>query len=111
MFAMACNTGFMLAFLNPNDQSVYSKNFQLNVNGVAVSAFMGTAIGCVVAIIAMLLPYPWRFAKTTMKENAKSASLVVCRLFIDAVDYFKGDNPSVLIERQSAACQNLQAKL
>merc|ERR1719487_1307307 len=53
MFALANHTGFMLAFLNPMDQTPYSKNFKINVNGTAVSSFLGVSIGCIAAIITM----------------------------------------------------------
>ena len=57
MFFMANHTGFMLAFLNPMDQTVYSKNFKINPNGVAVSSFLGVALGSLAAILAMCIPY------------------------------------------------------
>jgi len=59
---MALNTGFMLCFLNPLDQTVFSKNFQINPNGAAVSAFIGTCFGSAAATLAVLLPYPLGFS-------------------------------------------------
>ena len=43
----------MLAFQNPLDASVYSKNFKINPNGVAVSSFIGIALGSLAAVLAM----------------------------------------------------------
>merc|ERR1719316_1156325 len=111
MFAMACHTGFMLAFLNPLDQSVYSKNFKINPNGIAVSSFIGIAAGSLLAILAMCLPYPWGFAFNTMKGNATSATKDTARLFVAAVKYFSGDHATVLIEQQLAQTATLRAKL
>merc|ERR1719159_474856 len=38
LFAMGHNTGYMLAFLNPDDKGAnWSKNFKINPNGTAVS--------------------------------------------------------------------------
>merc|ERR1719375_1693254 len=111
MFALANHTGFMLAFLNPMDQTVYSKNFQINPNGVAVSSFLGVALGSVAAIIAMLIPYPWGFGYRAMKANAISASKDTSRLFIGAVKYFSGARATVLIEQQLAQTGLLRAKL
>merc|ERR1719262_1705696 len=111
MFAMACHTGFMLAFLNPMDASVYSKNFQINPNGIAVSSFIGIAFGSIVAIIAMCIPYPWGFAFSGMKGNATSATKDTARLFVAAVKYYSGDHATVLIEQQLAQTATLRAKL
>merc|ERR1719355_93604 len=84
MFFLANHTGFMLAFLNPADQTVYSKNFKINPNGVAVSSFIGVAAGSIAAILAMCLPYPWQFSFTSMKSNSVDASKDTARLFIAA---------------------------
>merc|ERR1719375_1609242 len=111
MFFMANHTGFMLAFLNPMDQTVYSKNFKINPNGVAVTSFIGIALGSVAAVIAMCIPYPWGFAFSTMKGNATAASKDTARLFIAAVKYFNGDHATVLIEQQLAQTGLLRAKL
>merc|ERR1719316_1904112 len=111
MFAMACHTGFMLAFLNPMDQTVYSKNFKINPNGVAVSSFLGVSLGSLAAILAMCIPYPWGFAFSAMKGNALAASKDTARLFIAAVKYFNGDHATVLIEQQLAQTALLRTKL
>merc|ERR1719217_1003943 len=87
---MALNTGFMLCFLNPLDETVFSKNFKINPNGAAVSAFIGTCFGALAAILAVLLPYPLSFSTSNMKVNAKTVSEDVCKLFFDAVQYFNG---------------------
>merc|ERR1719310_2641254 len=100
MFAMACYIGFMLAFLNPLDQSVYSKNFKINPNGIAVSSFIGIAMGSIAAIIAMCIPYPWGFAFSAMKANATAATKDTARLFVAAVKYYSGEKATVLIEKQ-----------
>merc|ERR1719258_170935 len=71
---MALNTGFMLCFLNPLDQTVFSKNFQINPNGAAVSAFLGVCIGSGCAVLAVLLPYPLGWASANMKSAGKAAS-------------------------------------
>merc|ERR1719160_2464381 len=111
MFFMANHTGFMLASLNPMDQTVYSKNFKINPNGVAVSSFLGIALGSVAAVLAMCIPYPWGFAFTAMKGNAIASSKDTARLFIAAVKYFSGDHATVLIEQQLAQTGLLRAKL
>merc|ERR1719310_2255635 len=111
MFAMANNTGFILMFLNPADQTPFSKNFKINPNGTAVSSFLGVALGSVLAIVAMLVPYPWRFASKDMKDNASKVSADTCKLFSAAVDYFKGTEASVLINMQLAQCAVLKAEI
>merc|ERR1719265_1840090 len=111
MFAMACHTGFMLAFLNPLDTSVYSKNFKINPNGIAVSSFIGISMGSIAAIIAMCIPYPWGFAFGAMKSNATSATKDTARLFVAAVKYYSGSKATVLIEQQLAKTAHLRATL
>jgi len=111
MFALANHTGFMLAFLNPADQTVYSKNFKINPNGVAVSSFLGVSLGSVAAVIAMLVPFPWGMGFRQMKANAVSGAQDTARLFIAAVKYFSGDHATVLIEQQLAQTGLLRAKL
>jgi len=111
MFAMATNTGFILMFLNPADQTPFSKNFKINMQGTAVSSFIGVSIGSVCGIVAMCLPYPWRFAYSDMKSNANAVSADTCKLFSAAVDYFKGANASVIINQQLAQTAVLKAEL
>eukprot|EP00929_Paragymnodinium_shiwhaense_P028505 TRINITY_DN164_c3_g2_i5.p1 TRINITY_DN164_c3_g2~~TRINITY_DN164_c3_g2_i5.p1 ORF type:complete len:754 (+),score=213.91 TRINITY_DN164_c3_g2_i5:172-2262(+) len=108
---MALNCGFMMCFLNPDDQTVFSKNFKINPNGAAVSAFLGTCMGSLCAILAVLLPYPLGWATNVMKSSSEAASEDTCKLFIAAVDYFKGGEPSVLIDRQLAHSKKLQAQV
>jgi hypothetical protein len=100
MFAMGHNTGYMLAFLNPADQSVFSKNFKINPNGIAVNCLKVTCIACSLTMLANLLPFPFGFASDNMKANARKVSAYVAKNFISSVDYYKGSRASVLIERQ-----------
>jgi hypothetical protein len=111
MTALALNVSFMMCFLNPADQTVFSKNFKINPNGAAVSAFLGVCIGSLCAVLSVLLPYPLGYATSNMKAAGKATSEDMCKLFIAAVKYFKGESSSVLIERQMAQSQNLQGQI
>jgi hypothetical protein len=111
MTAMALNVTFMMCFLNPDDKTVFSKNFQINPNGAAVSAFIGVCIGSLCAILSVCLPYPLGYATSNMKKAGKAASEDTCKLFIAAVKYFKGATPNVLIERQMAQSDKLAAEI
>jgi len=108
---MALNCGFMMCFLNPEDQTVFSKNFKINPNGAAVNAFLGTCCGSISAILAVLLPYPLGWATTVMKGGSKAASEDTCKLFLAAVDYFKGSSATVLIDRQLAQAEILKKQV
>eukprot|EP00929_Paragymnodinium_shiwhaense_P003477 TRINITY_DN103_c1_g7_i2.p1 TRINITY_DN103_c1_g7~~TRINITY_DN103_c1_g7_i2.p1 ORF type:complete len:729 (+),score=254.48 TRINITY_DN103_c1_g7_i2:159-2189(+) len=108
---MALNTGFILCFLNPDDQTVFSKNFKINPNGAAVSAFIGTCLGSVAAIVAVLLPYPLGFSTREMKANGNAASEDMSKLFCSAVEYFCGAKATVLIDRQQAQAGVLKAQI
>jgi hypothetical protein len=111
MTAMALNTGFMMCFLNPQDQTVFSKNFQININGAAVSAFFGVCIGSLCAVLAVLLPYPIGWASKNMCKSAKGASGDMCKLFVAATKYFNAHAATVLIERQLAQSETLKAQI
>jgi len=108
MTAMALNVGFMMCYLNPEDQTLISKNFKININGAAVSAFIGVSLGALSAFLAVILPYPLGWATKNMKNAGKTASEDTCKLFIAGVKYFKGQTPSVLIERQIAQTELLR---
>lgn len=111
MFAMANHTGFMLMFLNPQDQTPFSKNFGINVNGVAVSSFIGVSLGSIFGIITMFLPFPFGSSFQAMKDRAHCASADTVKLFIGGVRYFSGAEASVEIEYQLAACRNLRNQI
>lgn len=111
MFALANHTGFMLMFLNPADQTPFSKNFTINPNGVAVSSFLGVALGSLLGILTMFVPFPFGSAFNTMKASAHKASADTAKLFLGAVTYFSGSAASVQIEFQLAACRNLRNQL
>jgi len=111
MTAMALNVTFMMCFLNPDDKTVFSKNFHINPNGAAVSAFIGVCIGSLCAILSVCLPYPLGYATSNMKKAGKAASEDTCKLFIAAVKYFKGKSANVLIERQMGQSDMLKTMI
>merc|ERR1719424_1378769 len=82
MTAMALNVGFMMCFLNPEDKTVFSKNFKINPNGAAVSAFVGVCLGSLCAVLAVVLPYPLGFSTSNMKIAGKNSSDDLCKLFV-----------------------------
>jgi len=101
----------LLAFLNPADQTVFSKNFRINPNGTAVSCLKVTVIACALTICANLLPTPFRFAFDDMKDNAKRMSAYVAKNFISSVDYYKGAKASVLIEKQMESTVKVEEEI
>jgi hypothetical protein len=111
MTAMALNVSFMMCYMNPEDATIFSKNWKIDPNGAAVSAFVGVCVGSLCAILAVLLPYPLGFASTAMKAQGKQASEDTCKLFIAAVKYFKEKESSVLIERQMAQSKMLRGQI
>jgi hypothetical protein len=111
MTAMALNVSFMMCYMNPEDATIFSKNWKIDANGAAVSAFVGVCVGSLCAILAVLLPYPLGFASTAMKAQGKQASQDTCKLFIAAVKYFKEKESSVLIDRQISHSKLLKAEI
>merc|ERR1719428_2366152 len=49
MFALANDIGFMLAFIDPKSTLVFSENFTISLQGVAVNTMLATLIACVSA--------------------------------------------------------------
>jgi hypothetical protein len=99
IFSMSQNTNFILAFLNPNNTAVYSKNWTVNFNGAAVTAFIGISIGAFLSVLVMYVPYPWCFAYRRLTSNARKASADIAKMFIDVTAYCSGTSPSANIDR------------
>jgi hypothetical protein len=100
IFAMSQNIKFILGFLDPNNSTVFSKNFNINVNGAAIRALVGISMGAILAIFVMLIPYPWGFAYKSMRSNAQKASGDMSKMFMAAVNYCTGSSATVMIEKQ-----------
>jgi hypothetical protein len=111
MFAMGHNTGYMLAFLNPADQSVFSKNFKINPDGIAVNCLKVTFMACSLTCLANLLPTPFGWAVDNMKANARRVSAYVAKNFISSVDYYQGTTASVLIEKQMESTVKVESEI
>jgi hypothetical protein len=107
MFAMAGTTGYMLAFLNPHDESIYSKNFKINPDGIAVSNLKVTVVCLILTMMANLLPIPFGFATDEMKAKGKEAAAFVAKKFLSSTDYYRGSKASKIIEREIAGTQNV----
>lgn len=100
MFALVNNTNFLLMFLNPADQTRFSKNWKIDPNGTAVNCLKIAFIACCLTALCHLLPFPLYFAKTQIKVNAKQAAAWVAKNYIGSVHYYTRDSGSVLIEKQ-----------
>lgn len=111
MTALALNVNFMMCFLNPDDQTIFSKNFKINPKGAAVSAFIGVCLGSLCAVLAVVVPYPLGWSTKLMKSAGKAASEDTCKLFIAAVKYFRGSGKNILIERQLAQASVLKVEI
>jgi hypothetical protein len=111
MFALANNTGFLLCYLNPQDQTPFSKNFKINPNGTAVNCLKVAIVASIFACLANLLPIPEGFASVDMKKNAKRVSAYMAKNFITCVDYYSGSKATVDIEKQMRATEKLQAEV
>lgn len=111
MFALANNTYFMLCFLNPQDETVFSKNFKFNPDGTAVNAVKVAILSSIFACFANLLPIPEGFASSDMKSNAKRVSAYMAKSFIGSVEYYAGSKATVDIEKAMKSTERLQAEV
>merc|ERR1719421_595135 len=111
MFALATDIGFMLAFLNPASTMPFSENFQISRRGTAVNVMIATIIGCAAAPLMNLIPYPMSFAYTNMKSGAVKASNDTARLFEAIIEYYAGDEASVVIDSEVKHALDLRAEL
>lgn len=111
MFAMAFNTGFMLSFLNPEDNTPFSMNFHVDRNCTAVNCLKFTCLACLLTLLANLLPVPFRFAITDMQANAKRVSAYVAKDFIATVQHCQGGRGTALIDRQLACTELTESQV
>jgi len=111
MFALATDIGFMLAFLNPASTMPFSENFQISHRGTAVNVMIATIIGCAAAPLMNLIPYPMSFAYTNMKSGAVKASADTAQLFEAIIEYYAGDEASVVIDSEVKHALDLRAEL
>jgi len=111
MAAISNNTGFMLQFLNPDDRSRFSENFELDMEGSGFGCLLAMVVAGLGAVLVMLLPFPWQFASRDMKTNAKQASIDTAQQFIRSVEYFNRAHPSVIVEQLLSATNFLQKEL
>merc|ERR1719321_1523662 len=111
MFALATDIGFMLAFLDPNSAMPFSENFQISHRGTAVNVMIATILGCLAAPLMNLIPYPMSFAYTNMKNAAVQASADTAQLFEAIINYYAGDEASVVIDSEVKHAQDLRAEL
>lgn len=106
MFALSYDIGFCLAFLNPNNPTVY------NGAGVGLSTLLATAIACMAAPLMNLLPYPMTQAYGNMKSSAIKASNDTARLFEAAVRYYCGTTGySIVVESELKHSMDLRGEL
>merc|ERR1719214_204205 len=100
MFALATDIGFMLAFLDPKSTLFFSENFTISHRGTAVNTILATILGCLAAPLMNLLPYPMSFASSNMKNAAMKASKDSGKLFEAIIEYYSGDQGSVVVESE-----------
>ena len=82
------------------DESSPWRGKQVMILGTAFQCVYVTTIACSLTLLAHLLPYPFEFASSSMKRNAKRCRAYVAKCFIGAVDYYNASRASVQIERQ-----------
>merc|ERR1719321_633896 len=111
MFALATDIGFMLAFLDPASTMPFSENFQISHRGTAVNVMIATIIGCAAAPLMNLIPYPMSFAYTNMKNAAVQASADTANLFEAIIEYYAGDEASVVVDSEVKHALDLRAAL
>jgi len=106
MFALSYDIGFCLAFLNPNNPTVFT------ATGTALQTLIATLFACIAAPLMNLIPYPMSMAYPGMKVAAQKASKDTGRLFEAAVNYYCGtEGYSVIIETELKHSQDLRATL
>merc|ERR1719271_759841 len=111
MFALATDIGFMLAFLDPASTMPFSENFQISHRGTAVNVMIATIIGCAAAPLMNLIPYPMSFAYTNMKNGAVKTAADTSQLFEAIINYYAGDEASVVIDSEVKHAQDLRAEI
>merc|ERR1719353_1296329 len=98
MFALATDIGFMLAFLDPASTMPFSENFTISHKGTAVNTMLATILGCAVAPLMNLIPYPLSSSTTNMKAAAEKAAKDTGKLFTAVIQYYSGTEASVIVQ-------------
>eukprot|EP00929_Paragymnodinium_shiwhaense_P014392 TRINITY_DN122298_c0_g1_i1.p1 TRINITY_DN122298_c0_g1~~TRINITY_DN122298_c0_g1_i1.p1 ORF type:complete len:856 (-),score=184.84 TRINITY_DN122298_c0_g1_i1:27-2594(-) len=111
--AMVLNTVFMLDFLDPQESTrfLHIPSSAASLESTVALAFFGAAAGPVMAVIAMLVPYPWGFATTKMQADAYRAAADTSKMFMGVVRYSLGGAATVLVDRKLRSLEVLREEV
>jgi hypothetical protein len=109
VFALSWHTYFMMSFLNPNDTGGWSVGFEVKTRGPAISAVLQSGVGCGLAIVAVLLPFPI-FALDKARTMSVKLANNVAEAYSTCVDCYCADSKKPVIEDKVRHCiKELQA--
>lgn len=111
IYCLSFHVWFALEFLNPESKTPFSENFKLKLGGTAVNCMLATIIACSFAACAFLLPYPFMLAFPVAKKDAVSSSKDMSSMFNKAVQYYCGQEASVVIDAHIRHSKELRIKL
>merc|ERR1719409_2047433 len=96
VFALSWHVYFMMEFLSPY-ASGWSTGFEINRSGPAVSALVQSGIGCGLAVLATMVPYPI-FALDKARMTAIKLTNELSVSYEKCVDCYCADSRKPIIE-------------
>jgi len=114
VFGLSTYVWFWMAYINPHVDGGFSENFQVKVDGAAMSGLVTALSGCSIAIVAAYLPYPL-FALWRALETSKVMVEQLHMTWEDFAKYYCGDenNPmaTTVLGNELKALKEVSGKL
>jgi len=114
VFGLSTYVWFWMAYINPHVDGGFSQNFQIKVDGAAMSGLVTALSGCIIAIVAGYLPYPL-FAMWRALDTSKTMVEQLHMTWQDFAKYYCGKekNPmaTTVLSNELAAMKAVSSKL
>lgn len=90
VFGLSTYVWYWMAYINPHVDGGFASNFQIKVDGAAMSGLATAVSGCAIAIVAGYLPYPL-FAMWRALETSKTMVEQLHMTWEDFAKYYCGE--------------------
>eukprot|EP00928_Gymnodinium_smaydae_P072978 TRINITY_DN56254_c0_g1_i1.p1 TRINITY_DN56254_c0_g1~~TRINITY_DN56254_c0_g1_i1.p1 ORF type:complete len:882 (+),score=135.34 TRINITY_DN56254_c0_g1_i1:109-2754(+) len=114
MFSLSYHVYFVMDFMNPatTRPEVFNTSWAMDRTFLMTSSlattFVTVVIGCAIAVLTMMLPYPIK-ATTTARNSAVDCVARLTELVDGLAQYFHGSEPSVKIAQLESKIVHLQS--
>eukprot|EP00418_Pyrodinium_bahamense_P037241 CAMPEP_0179208274 /NCGR_PEP_ID=MMETSP0796-20121207/103867_1 /TAXON_ID=73915 /ORGANISM="Pyrodinium bahamense, Strain pbaha01" /LENGTH=1072 /DNA_ID=CAMNT_0020913223 /DNA_START=59 /DNA_END=3274 /DNA_ORIENTATION=+ len=111
MFAVSWQVYFSMCFINPDDDTHFSKGFRnIILEGAAVSPLVGTVLGCVIAVLCFAFsPFGYSFSCLgSAQETALTLAWEEGRQWRRMISYFCAKERTVVIDKITGEADEMQ---